>query len=403
MVYVIDENGNPLMPTDRHRKVRLWLNNKQAKVVRRQPFTIQLLFPTGHWVQDLKLGIDPGYSHVGVSALSDKREYFRAEVEPRTNISKLLKERKMYRRGRRQRNTRYRQARFLNRKRPGLLGATDGKRKAIPPSLEHLVLSHQKLVNLIKKILPIKEVRIESNSFDAHKMKNPDVNGVLYQQGEQYGYENTKAYVLARDKRICYFNKRCDDTLHVHHIIFRIHQGSDAPSNLITLCEKHHDLLHAGKVSLGKIEHKSYKEATAMNLVHSQLFKLLPEAKETFGYITKAKRLELKLEKSHSNDAFVIAGGTMQVRAPLTKMAFKRKNNRCLQLNCKGRKPSIRKQRYPLQPKDLVRWNGKVYRVRGTHSYGTRVSLDDGSEKPLSLKIKDVKFVFHEKTLHVTN
>jgi len=403
MVYVIDKDGNPLMPTDRHRKVRLWLKKGEAKIISHRPFTIQLLFTTGNKVQDLRFGMDPGYANAGVSVISDKREYFRAEVELRTDITKKLIERKMYRRGRRQRNIRYRQARFLNRKRPGAIGATDGKRKAIPQSLEHKVLSHQKLVTLAKKVLPIKEVFVERNSFDMHKMKNPDVNGVLYQKGEQYGYENTKAYVLARDKHTCYFKKGCDATLHVHHIIFRRNQGSDAPWNLITLCEKHHDLLHEGKVSLGKVVHQSYKEATAMNLVRSQLFKLLPEAKETFGYITKAKRLELKLEKRHSNDAFVIAGGTTQTRAPLTKMAFKRKNNRCLQLNRDGYKPSIRRKRYPLQPKDLVRWNGRLYRVKGTQNYGAYVVLDDGATKPSPKNIKNVELVFHEKTLYVVN
>lgn len=44
MVYVLDIDGQPLMPTSRHRKVRKLLNSHLAKVVKRCPFTIQLLY-----------------------------------------------------------------------------------------------------------------------------------------------------------------------------------------------------------------------------------------------------------------------------------------------------------------------------------------------------------------------
>lgn len=388
------------MPTERHRKVRLWLRDKKAKIVSHEPFTIQLLFETGDKVQGLKFGMDPGFTYAGVSVISDKKEYFRAEITLRTDVSKLMTERKMYRRGRRQRNTRYRPSRFLNRKK------TEGRRQDIPPSLTQKIEAHQKLEVLAKKILPIKEKIIEGNSFDISKMKNPDISGKAYQQGEQYGYENTKAYVLARDKYTCYFKiqgeKDCVSMLHVHHIIFKSRGGSDAPSNLLTLCEKHHDMLHADKISLGKqFEHKSYKEATAMNIVRSRLFKAIPDAQMTFGYVTKAKRMELGLKKTHSNDAFVIAGGTNQQRASLIKMAFKRKNNRSLQLNRKGFKPSIRKKRYPIQPKDLVRWEGKLYRVKGCQNKGTYVLLDGGEKKRSPKPIKDIELVFHAKTLYM--
>lgn len=397
MVYVISKDGNPLMPTKRHRKVRLWLKNGQAKIVSHEPFTIQLLFATGRYIEELTLGMDPGYSEAGLSVISNTQEYLSAEAKLRTDVSKLMTEKKMYRVTRRGRNTRYRPARFLNRK----------KTQVLPPSIHQKVESHITLIEFVKKILPIakeKEI-IEGNKFDPQKLENPEIQGKEYQQGDQYGFQNTRAYVLARDKHTCYFaspkGKKhgfCQKKLNTHHIKEKAKGGSDAPFNLITLCKKHHGMLHDGKLSLGKVKHKSYKAATAMNIVRNQIFKRLSEASMTHGYITKTNRWQLGLEKSHSNDAFVIAGGTTQTRCKTIYLAFKRKNNRCLQLNRKGFKPSIRKRRYPIQPKDLVKWNGKIYQAKGTQNKGKYVLLDDGKKpKP----IKDVELVFHRKTLYL--
>ena len=38
-IYVIDINGNPLMPTSRHSKVRKLLKEKKAKIVDYLPFS----------------------------------------------------------------------------------------------------------------------------------------------------------------------------------------------------------------------------------------------------------------------------------------------------------------------------------------------------------------------------
>jgi len=390
MVYVISKDGKPLMPTKRHRKVRLWLKNKQAKIVNRELFTIQLLFETESYTQELTLGMDPGYSEAGVSVISDKKEYLRADVKLRTDVSKLMTERSMYRRNRRNRKTRYRPCRFNNRK----------KRQTLPPSIKQKIDSHEKVISLIEKTLPITKVIIERNTFDPHKLKNPEVTGKAYQQGDQYGYENTRAYVLARDKHTCYFanTEECSKILNTHHIKHRSEGGSDAPFNLITLCKKHHDALHEELVSLEGFKHQSYKEATVMNIVRSQILKRIPNASVTYGYITKVHRRELKLEKSHTNDAFVIAGGTTQERCEPIQLRFKRKNNRCLQLNRKGFDRSIRKQRYPIQPKDIVRWNGKIYEAKGTQNKGKYILIDDGSKRPKP--IRNIELVFSRKTLY---
>ena len=116
MVYVISKDGKPLMPTERRGRVRHLLRQGLAKVVRRDPFTIQLLYDTTTYTQKTTLGIDIGYYHIGFSVVTDKKELICGEVKLRNDISELLKERKMYRKLRRSR-LRYRKPRFNNRKR----------------------------------------------------------------------------------------------------------------------------------------------------------------------------------------------------------------------------------------------------------------------------------------------
>jgi hypothetical protein len=388
MVYVISKHGKALMPTARHRKVRLWLKSGKAKVVSHTPFTIQLLFETGDVTQDLTLGMDTGFETVGVSVVSEKKEVFSAEIQLRKDVSDKMTERRMYRRNRRNRLW-HRKPRFLNRK----------KTQVLAPSVKQKVDSHLRIIELMKSRLPITKVIVETGTFDPHKLKKPDVKGKAYQQGEQYGYENVKAYVLARDQHQCQAGKKgCKPVLNVHHIKFKSQGGSDNPDNLMTLCEKHHEQLHAGKLKLNVKKHKSLKSATMMNIIRSQLLKTMQSAIETFGYITKAKRQEQNLEKTHANDAFIIAGGLKQQRFQPLKFFFKRKNNRSLQKNRKGFAPSIRKQRYSIQPHDLVVWQGKQYKAIGIQNKGAYLKMTDGV-KTVVKSVKQICIIFHQKTL----
>ena len=117
MVYVLDINGHPLMPTERHGKVKHLLKNGKAKVVKRCPFTIQLLYKSLTYTQSIILGVDAGSKHIGLSATTNDKEFYASDVELRTDIVKLISKRRELRRSRRNRKTRYRQARFDNRKR----------------------------------------------------------------------------------------------------------------------------------------------------------------------------------------------------------------------------------------------------------------------------------------------
>ena len=103
MVYVLNVNDVPLMPTDRHGKVRRLLESKKAKVVRRTPFTIQLLYDTPDVVQPLTLGVDAGSKHIGLSVSTNTKEVYAGQAEPRQDVSKLLDTRREQRRNKRSR------------------------------------------------------------------------------------------------------------------------------------------------------------------------------------------------------------------------------------------------------------------------------------------------------------
>ena len=116
-VYVLDKDGQPLMPTSRFGKVRRLLRDKKAKVVKSCPFTIRLLYePKTKIVQETVLGVDTGSKHVGVACVGNEKVLYQAQVELRDDIKKKMDSRRIYRRNRRLRKTRYRKPRFLNRR-----------------------------------------------------------------------------------------------------------------------------------------------------------------------------------------------------------------------------------------------------------------------------------------------
>jgi hypothetical protein len=116
MVYVINIEGKPLMPC-KPAIARLLLKQGKAKVVRRTPFTIRLFYETTGYTQPLTHGIDTGSSTVSSAVVDGSgNALYAAEIEIRNDITKKMKQRAKYRRNRRNRKTRYRKARWLNRK-----------------------------------------------------------------------------------------------------------------------------------------------------------------------------------------------------------------------------------------------------------------------------------------------
>jgi hypothetical protein len=158
---------------------------------------------------------------------------------------------------------------------------------------------------------------LEVGKFDPHLMKNPeladpDERSWGYQQGPNYGYENVKAMVRARDNYTCQHckGKSKDKHLEVHHKIYRSQGGSDSEENLITLCHTCHEALHNGEFVLkdsGRKKQLNLRDATQMNVLRCRLLREYPDAIVTYGFVTSANRLALGLDKEHYIDACVIA------------------------------------------------------------------------------------------------
>lgn len=305
LVYVLNKDGHPLMPTERCGKVRRMLKSGLAKVIKRCPFTIQLAYETTNVVQEVNLGIDAGSKTIGLSATTETKELYASEVKLRNDIVDLLSTRRENRRSRRNRKTRYRKARFNNRNKPN---------GWLAPSILNKVNTHIKVVADVYKILPIKNIIVETASFDIQKIKNPEIQGVEYQQGEQLDFWNVREYVLFRDNHTCQCckGKSKDKILNVHHIESR-KVGGDAPNNLITLCEYCHKQYHLDNIKLpNKVKRgASFKDAAFMGIMrwafYEQLKTMYPCVSMTYGYITKNIRITNNLPKEHYVDARCIS------------------------------------------------------------------------------------------------
>jgi len=403
MVYVISKNGKPLMPTKRYGKVRRLLKQKLAKVVKREPFTIQLLYDTTDYTQDVTAGIDIGSKTVGVSAVTEKEELFSVEVMLRTNIKDLLLERREYRRNRRYRKRRYRKARFLNRRRP------EGW---LPPSVNWKVNAHVRIIKFLSKIMPISKVVVEIAPFDTQKIVSPDINGKEYQEGPQKGFWDVREYCLWRAGYKSEISGK-QGVLELHHIIPRSQGGTDNPSNLIVLTAEEHEAIHEGKLKIpkSKLEKiKILKDASHVSTIGWFIVNRLREnrynVKITYGSVTKVKRVEMGIEKTHRNDAFAIAGGnknTKRVNRWYIGKFFRRQNRSLHKANPikGGKRPnkSIGKA-HGFKIYDKVEYQGKTYLVVALRNSGY-FSLGDLSGKRLfdSVKYTKLRLIEHTKTL----
>lgn len=430
-VCVVNQRKKPLMPCS-PRKAKILLKEGKAKVVTTKPFTIQLLVATGETKQKVTLGIDSGYKHLGFSAVTEKQELISGEVKLLDGMSERLRDRASYRRQRRQR-LRYRKPRFNNRKR---------QEGWLAPSINHKYDSHLRMIEKLKKLLPIGQIIVEVANFDMQAIKNPAIEGKEYQQGEQAGFWNLREYILHRDGHKCQnpacTNKAANPILEVHHVGYWKQDRSDRPTNLTTLCDKCHtpkNHKESGFLWGWEPKIKSFRPETFMSIVRWRLINQL-KCQYSYGYITKSNRIKFGIPKSHANDAFVVAGGTVEERAKPLQVKQVRRNNRSLQkfydakfvdrrtgeivsaseLPCgrrtrnkklneenlrkyrakkvsKGR-ITIRRERSKFQPGDMVLFQGKSYQVQGAITNGKYLKLKDCKKTP---RISDVQIVRYGK------
>lgn len=370
MVYVISNNGQALMPTKRFGKVRRLLNQKKAKVIRRCPFTIKLLYETEtDIVQDVVLGVDTGSKNIGVSCIANDEVLYQSHTIVRTDIKENMDSRRKYRRNRRNRKTRYRKPRFLNRK-------NSTKLNRLPPSVRHKVKAHIDEIEFCKKILPISQIVLEVSQFDTHLMKNPSlkfkkIKSWGYQRGFNYGFSSRKEAVLNRDSYTCQICGAKNTRLEVHHIVYRSKGGTDDED----------------------------KEATHMNIIRSQLLKIYPDAIETFGFVTKENRNNLNLPKDHYIDACVVASAGKKFVLNDEIYYKKRVSKGDYQLY-KGSRSEMRLPIGKIQgfkKFDKVDYFGKTYFIKGRMSSGYAVLMDifnntiDFSNMPRGYKTPKLK------------
>lgn len=404
MVYVLNIDGKPLMPTARHGKVRRLLRDKKAKVLKRCPFTIQLLYKTLNVTQDITLGIDAGSRHVGLSATTDKKELYAAEVELRNDIVDLLSTRRQYRRSRRNRKTRYRKPRFENRKRGD---------RWLAPSVQNKIDTHLTVVRRVHEILPIAKIVVEVASFDIQKIKNPDIKGTDYQQGEQLGFWNVREYVLFRDGHTCQCckGKSKDKSLNVHHIESR-KTGGDAPNNLVTLCKTCHKGYHEGTVKLPRAIKRgmSFRDAAFMGIMrwafYNQLKDLYTDVSLTYGYLTKNTRIRNGLQKTHCVDARCISGHPQA--EPLGYYFYQKKvrcHNRQIHKNTILKGGCRKRNQAPYLVKGFRLFDRVVYNNQECFIFGRRSSgyFDlrklDGTKIHASASYKKLKLIETRRTM----
>ena len=268
VVYILSHNGKPLMPTTRCGHVRWLLKNKKARVVERQPFTVQLLYETECKVQDLTLGIDPGRTNIGLSVVDvNGKEVFSAEVISRNkDVTENMAER-----------------------------------------------NHVNLVNKINQFLPITRVSMEVNIFDFQLMENPFIKDWQYSKGRLFGYTDIYEYISDHQDEKCLL---CGGKIeHYHHIVPRSEHGSNCLENLVGLCFRCHTAVHTDKGASDRLKvlkegmEKRYAGSSILNISMPYIVNKLSkyELWLTTGRDTKRYRNANGINKTHSNDAYCIA------------------------------------------------------------------------------------------------
>ena len=446
MVTVLSSTKQKLMPTTSYRARRL-LKKGKATIYKYRPFTIILTGRTSGDVQEIEYKCDTGYKHIGVSICSQKQELVSNEFELLDGEPERHKDCASYRKTRRNR-LRYRKPRFNNRKKKYKKNLVDGKYLA--PSIRNKLEQHIKIFESFYEVMPITSAVFEMGQFDIQLLEalesgSKPPEGTDYQHGERYLTASLREAVFQRDNYTCQIcGKGLKDKviLKTHHIGFYKNDHSNKVKNLLTVCSKCHtpsNHKESGKL-WGLPYAKNYKDAAFMNTVKWHLYNLLKTNYKdvkfniTFGALTKVKRHELGISKSHANDAFAM--GLLHPKKRCRTRYFKkcRRNNRILskfydakfidsrdksikfgkELSCnrtnrkvprnnadnlrkfrlrkvnKG-KYVIRKQHYSIRPGDVTIINNKKYKVKGTHNEGKRIVTTDNKEK----YVKNITKIIH--------
>ena len=230
-VFVKSSLGEALMPCHPAR-ARMLIHFGRAICEKVYPFTIKLIDRDTSDLQPVQLKIDPGSRHSGLALVLNGEQHtkviFGAVLHHKGHlITSNLKSRASLRRGRRQRKTRYRPARWANRRR------AEGW---LPPSAMSRVMNLSVWTKKFIGLTSVRSISFEKTKFDTQAMVNPEISGVQYQQGTLAGY-SVREYLLEKHNRTCVYCGKQNVPLQIEHIHPRSRGGSDNISNLTIACE----------------------------------------------------------------------------------------------------------------------------------------------------------------------
>ncbi len=315
-VFVLGKNQQPLMPCQPARARQL-LHAGRAVIHRRLPLVIRLKDRTEGTTQPVAVKLDPGATTTGIAIVrletNPQHQHLLTSFELAhrgTAIRDTLAQRAAFRRSRRNRKTRYRAPRFLNR--------GGDKRGWLPPSLRHRLETTHSWVARLSRFAPVTSLAMEIVRFDTQALQNPEIVGLEYQQGELAGYE-VREYLLEKWGRKCAYCDASAVPLQVEHITARSRGGSDRISNLTLACERCNQAKGARDIreflarDVARLDHifsQSKHPLRASAAVNATRFALraallatgLPVVTSTGGR-TKFNRSRFHLPKTHALDA----------------------------------------------------------------------------------------------------
>ncbi|MEG4533941.1 RNA-guided endonuclease IscB [Microcoleus sp. D2_18a_D3] len=323
-VFLLDIHKRPLNPI-RPGLARKLLTTGKAAVFKRYPFTLILKVEITAPQEPITLKLDPGSKATGIALVRGENIIFGAELTHRGQAIKAsLESRRSLRRGRRNRHTRYRKARFLNRTRP---------KGWLAPSLQHRVETTLTWATRLMKVAPIGSIVQELVRFDLQQLENPEINGLEYQQGVLCGYE-IREYLLNKWDRKCAYCGVTDTPLQVEHIHPKAKGGSNRISNLCLACDACNkkkgtqdveQFLSKKPEILKRIlsqAQRPLKDAAAVNSTRWALFNRLRmtglPVSTGSGGLTKFNRTRLQLPKSHWLDAACV-GKVEELKVPTSQ------------------------------------------------------------------------------------
>jgi hypothetical protein len=402
LVYVINQNGHPLMPC-KPAKARKLLRDGRARVIGRCPFTIRLLWDCEEQVQEVVLGIDKGSHVTGFCCEGKGQILLSGEIHHRQDVKDKMESRRNNRRNRRRRKW-HRPARFLNR--------ASGKRSGrLPPSIKTNV---EEVIRAVEQLpLPVSRIVIEDVQVDIARLNNPHLKGSQYQEPTRLD-ENLRIACLMRDGYQCQQCGKQQVRLEAHHIMYKEQGGKDTLTNLLTLCQRCHKNVHQGKAMLkvtgvsGHLDQIAQRTMQGKSYLYATLGAQTPLS-TLFGYQTATLRKARNLPKAHDADALCIALSHTGEVLPYDREHFyqitfrpRRTRRQYHDLSRKGQgrvRYQVNKELQGFRKGDLVRVKGQwVKQINSIYSNGY-LAFKRVKGEPFQARPQDCQLLERERTI----